>query len=47
MSMYGKFCREIASAGLPVASAPGEVIADSQLASLPEPAQRYLRFMEL
>jgi len=45
MSMYGKFCREIASAGLPVASAPGEVIADSQLASLPEPAQRYLRFM--
>jgi len=45
MSMYAKFRREIAAGGLPVASAPGKTIEASQLASLPEPAQRYLRYM--
>ena len=45
MSMYTKFCKEIAAAGLPAVSGPAEVISDSHLASLPEPAQRYLRFM--
>ena len=45
MSLYAKFRRGIAYAGLPAASGPGEVIEASRLDPLPEPAQRYLRFM--
>ena len=43
-SMYARFLKEVASAGLPAVPGPVGVVASSQLASLPEPAQRYLRF---
>jgi hypothetical protein len=45
MSMYNRFLREVASAGLPAEPGPLEVVTSSQLAALPDPAQRYLRFM--
>jgi hypothetical protein len=45
MSMYGRFLREVASAGLPSVPGSAEIITIAQLASLPEAAQRYLRFM--
>jgi len=47
MSMYRRFLREVASAGLPTVAGPVEVVTSSQLASLPEPAQRYFRFMRV
>ena len=47
MSMYSRFLREVASAGIPAEPGPGEVVTSSQLASLPKPAQRYLRFMRV
>lgn len=47
MSMYSRFLREVASAGLPAVPGPVEVVTSSQLASLPEPAQRYMRFMRV
>src|ERR1035441_1173763 len=47
MSMYRRFLREVASAGIPAEPGPGEVVTSSQLACLPEPAQRYLRFMRV
>jgi hypothetical protein len=47
MSLYARFLREVASTKLPAVPDRVEVIASSQLASLPEPAQRYLRFMPL
>jgi hypothetical protein len=45
MTLYASFCREIAAMGLPVAPAPGEVVDASQIASLPEAAQRFPQFM--
>ena len=45
MSMYSKFSKEIAAAGLPVPSDPADTIDGSRIASLPGPVQRYLRFM--
>jgi hypothetical protein len=45
MSLYRRFLKEVTSYGLPVDSGPVEVIAGSRIASLPEPAQRYLQFM--
>ena len=45
MSLYARFLSAVASTELPAAPDRVEVIASSQLASLPEPAQRYLRFM--
>lgn len=44
MSMRDKFLRELASSGLP-AACPVLAFTPSQLAALPEPAQRYLGFM--
>lgn len=47
MSMFNRFLREVASAGLPAASGPVDMVTRSQIASLPEPAQRYFRFMKV
>lgn len=47
MSMRTRFLREVASAGLPVETDPRSVVTDADVASLPEPAQRYLRFMKV
>jgi hypothetical protein len=47
MSIYRRFLREVAFAGLPAVAGPVEVVTSSQLASLPEPAQRYFRFMRV
>ncbi len=44
MSLRSRFLDEIARLGLPAAS-PGAVVSEAELAPLPEPAQRYLRFM--
>lgn len=43
MSMRGRFLREVALAGLPDGAGPVDTIAASQIACLPDPAQRYLR----
>lgn len=40
-----RFLRELAAAGLPVDPGPADVITNSQIILLPEPAQRYLQFM--
>lgn len=45
MSMRGRFLKELVSAGLPEGPGPVEPVAASEIAHLPEPAQRYLRFM--
>ncbi len=45
MSLYSRFSREVAALDLPVVSGPLEVVSNFRLAGLPEPAQRYLRFM--
>jgi hypothetical protein len=43
MSLRQRFLRELAASGLPVSGDP--TAASSRIASLPEAAQRYLRFM--
>jgi hypothetical protein len=43
--MRGKFIREVAALGLPTGPGPDEPVTEAALAGLPEPAQRYLRFM--
>jgi Family of unknown function (DUF6544) len=43
--MRTKFLREVAALGLPTGPGPDTPVADADLAALPEPAQRYLRFM--
>lgn len=43
--MYSRFLREVALAGLPSSPGSRDVITGSQLETLPEPAQRYARFM--
>ena len=40
-----RFLSEVARAGLPSHPGPAAVVTDAELARLPEPAQRYLRFM--
>ena len=45
MSLYRKFAREVALSGLAAPTDPADAIQEAQLAPLPEPAQRYLRFM--
>jgi hypothetical protein len=43
--MIRKFSREIAALGLPGGSPPSVLVSERDLAPLPPPAQRYLRFM--
>ncbi len=43
--MRARFLREVAKAGLPSGPGPAEPVTSAQLAPLPEPARRYLRFM--
>lgn len=43
--MRSQFLREVARAGLPGPPGPGGPVTDADLVLLPEPAQRYLRFM--
>jgi len=43
--MHTRFLKEVAMAGLPASCGPAERITSSRLESLPEPAQRYARFM--
>ena len=45
--MQRRFFRELAAAGLPPGPGPGEPVTDADLANLPEPARRYLRFMRV
>ena len=45
MSLYRTFLKEVASSGLP--ASPAGAIGNSLPACLPEPAQRYLRFMKV
>lgn len=46
-SFQSRFFRELSAAGLPTGPASSPVIADTDIASLPGPAQRYLRFMKV
>jgi hypothetical protein len=43
--MRAKFLREVAAAGLPAGPGPSAPVTEADLAGLPEPARRYLRFM--
>ncbi len=43
--MRAKFMREVAGAGLPPGPGPDAPVSDADLAGLPDPAPRYLRFM--
>jgi len=45
MSMRRRFLTEVAAANLPAGPGSLDVVSISQIASLPEPAQRYLQFM--
>lgn len=47
MSLRSQFFREVRAAGLPAKPGPGETVSESELAELPEPARRYLRFMRV
>jgi hypothetical protein len=44
-SMRKIFAREVAATGLPTAPSSSAAVTDDDLAGLPEPARRYLRFM--
>src|ERR1019366_5290720 len=43
--MRRRFLHEVAAAGFPAGPGPADVVGDDQIISLPQPAQRYLRFM--
>jgi hypothetical protein len=43
--MRARFLREVAALGLPAGPGPDTPVTASDIAALPEPAQRYLRFM--
>ncbi len=43
--MREKFAREVAAAGLTTNTAPGPIVSETEISSLPAPAQRYLHFM--
>jgi hypothetical protein len=45
VSLRERFFREIATLGLPVSENPLAVITEADLQPLPEPGQRYMRFM--
>jgi hypothetical protein len=45
--MRRRFLREVAAAGLPSGPGTPDPVTEAQAASLPEPAQRYLRFMKV
>jgi hypothetical protein len=45
VSMRRRFLRDVISAGLPAGPGPVDVVTDAHVIPLPEPAQRYLRFM--
>jgi hypothetical protein len=45
MSLRAKFFREVSKLGLPAVTSPLPVVTETDLLPLPEPAQRYLRFM--
>lgn len=45
MTFHARFLREIASAGLPAGPGPADPVTERDLGALPEPAQRYMRFM--
>lgn len=45
MSLRRRFLREVAAAGLPASPGPANAVTVSRIPALPEPAQRYLRFM--
>ena len=45
VSMRRRFLREVISAGLPAGPGPVDVVTDTHVIPLPEPVQRYLRFM--
>jgi hypothetical protein len=45
MGMRARFLREVAAAGLPAGPGPTAPVQEADLAPLPEPARRYLRFM--
>jgi len=47
MSLRTQFLSEVAAAGLPIGPGSMDVVTDSQIAPLPEPAQRYLQFMRV
>jgi Family of unknown function (DUF6544) len=43
--LYGRLLRELAGTDLPRAAAAAEPVTEDDLSGLPEPTQRYLRFM--
>jgi hypothetical protein len=45
MNMRERFLREVAAAGLPAGPDRVDVIGEEEIASLPQPARRFLRFM--
>lgn len=45
MSFHARFMKEIAAAGLPAGPGSSDPVAGGDLAVLPEPVQRYMRFM--
>jgi hypothetical protein len=45
MSLYRRFLKEVASAGLPAGPGPLKTIRSAHLVSLPEPVQRYAEYM--
>jgi hypothetical protein len=45
VSLRARFFKELPALGLPVAASPLALVTDAELLRLPDPAQRYLRFM--
>jgi hypothetical protein len=45
MLLPGRFAREVTGPRLPEGAERGSLVTEGDLAGLPEPAQRYLRFM--
>jgi hypothetical protein len=45
VSFRSRFLKEVASLGLPAGPGAADVVRDDELAALPEPARRFLRFM--
>lgn len=43
--MRARFSREVAALGLPSGPGPAEPVSEADIAALPEPVRRYLRFM--